>query len=140
MTYVYIAMAGEFVKIGCSSSPLNRIMHLQGEATYPNTPLPPTLVHSVVGGFDYENFLHRSLVRYCVGGEWYTKDCLTSDELVALLARPAEGRPKRINDRQVIRVSAETHARLKSLAKTERRTLEGMAEILLEEEIGEYEE
>jgi hypothetical protein len=70
--YVYVATWGEFVKIGTSQDPWNRVRGL----SWPDVPAPrpagrPELVGYVDGGVGAERLLHAALAPYAIGREWF---------------------------------------------------------------------
>jgi hypothetical protein len=70
--YVYLAVWGEFVKVGTSQDPARRVRDLIWPAVAPPRPAGrPELVGYVDGGVGAEHLLHVALAPYAVGREWF---------------------------------------------------------------------
>lgn len=99
MKYIYVAKCGDYVKIGISKNPRDRIYGIgAGRLKPPSLAGPPRLIFATPGTFREEKSLHRSLERFRVTGEWYTVARLESCEVLRLLSGAinlGEKKPKR---------------------------------------------
>lgn len=91
MKYVYLAKAGRFVKIGCSSSPIGRVIGIMNNSEgRPTLSRRLVLLHATPGDNIAESELHATLDRYRIMGEWYSSDCLSSPEITQFLSTPKD--------------------------------------------------
>jgi hypothetical protein len=88
--YVYFAVAGAKVKIGCSTQPMHRLDQI-GEWV----PYRIHLAATMPGGFDLESALHRMFADSWSHLEWFD----ATPDLMAFIARVAAGLPVEIIDR-----------------------------------------
>ena len=72
--HVYLIVWGNFVKIGCSVDPIDRLRRVTSHGTRPPRQRgEPELVASAPGGFDLEAWLHTALAGHRANGEWFHK-------------------------------------------------------------------
>lgn len=70
--YVYLMMAGQYGKIGCSVSPEQRLKMIK-YSTCPELPCEPELIHSIPATMARraEAALHRKFSEQRIEGEWF---------------------------------------------------------------------
>lgn len=70
---VYLIRWGEFVKVGCSVDPYDRLQRVltRGAVPEPRPAGDPVLLAAVPGGYDVESWLHVLLTPHREVGEWF---------------------------------------------------------------------
>lgn len=96
MTYVYVARSEDFIKIGHSCAPRQRVHALMTQKNRPPLSKPLELVHATPGDCNLERRLHSAANPYRVHGrEFFTVECLEVPEIKEFLDTPRLLGPER---------------------------------------------
>lgn len=69
---LYLIVWGNFVKVGCSVDPIDRLARVTGRGQRPPRQAgDPELIATVPGGMGAEGWLHAVLAGHRAAGEWY---------------------------------------------------------------------
>lgn len=84
MSFIYVMQSGEFVKIGYSGRPQDRLRSLLGSMPYDcslvaHFEAPAAVILRI------EAYLHRSLEKHRHRGEWFRMDAAIAEKVVGLL-------------------------------------------------------
>jgi len=120
---LYIAKAGDDIKIGISQFPENRIKQLQTS----NSKIVE-LLFEIEGGLELEKILHKKFNEYNVSGEWFN----VSDDVLSRIISYAKRESERINKTtyQLSKVASVSHDTIAKVKKIQEKATDEIKEKL----------